>query len=422
MHRSFCIIIGFVSSFSFFAQYKNIPIPCFGVNPVEPSVAINPINTQQVAMGAVLSDYSYSNDGGQTWIPHSLKSPYGVYGDPVLTFDSKGRIYYFHLSDYERGSWIDRIVCQSTDDFTDPSSFSPGSFPKPNGTKAQDKHWVDIDPITGIIYMTWTQFDKYDSKIPTDSSRIMFSKSSDRGESWTHPRVISFYNGDCLDGDKTVEGAVPVVSKNGELCVTWTGPKGLVIQESKDGGETWLQKERILKPQVGGWDFKIPGLYRCNGLPVLQIDRSGGPYDGTLYLSWGDQKNGKEDTDIWLMKSVNGGKDWSEAIRVNQDQSVSHQFMSTFTVDQANGNLHFLFYDRSTLKKANETHVAWANSTDGGDHFDQKIISEKPFVPLSKVFFGDYIAISAYNGKIVPVWVRMDMGKTSLWTADLSRP
>ncbi len=135
-----------------------------------------------------------------------------------------------------------------------------------------------------------------------DSSRIMFSKSIDRGVSWSDPKIISFYNGDCLDGDKTVEGAVPVLGINGTLFVTWTGPRGLMMQQSSDGGETWLPVERCLMQQPGGWDFKIPGIYRCNGLPVLNVDRSKGEHQGTLYLSWSDQRNGVKDTDIWLIK------------------------------------------------------------------------------------------------------------------------
>ena len=38
--------------------------------------------------------------------------------------------------------------------------------PEPNGTKVQDKHWIVIDPQTDEIYMTWTQFDAYDSADP----------------------------------------------------------------------------------------------------------------------------------------------------------------------------------------------------------------------------------------------------------------
>jgi hypothetical protein len=249
----------------------------------------------------------------------------------------------------------------------------------------------------------------------------MFSKSIDRGVSWSDPKIISFYNGDCLDGDKTVEGAVPVLGINGTLFVTWTGPRGLMMQQSSDGGETWLPVERCLMQQPGGWDFKIPGIYRCNGLPVLNVDRSNGKHKGTLYLSWSDQRNGTKDTDVWLSKSSDEGKNWSKPIRVNQDKTKTHQFMSTFTIDQSDGTLHFLFYDRSTAKQPLETQVVWVSSADGAKHFNQQRISEKSFIPNPKVFFGDYIAIAAANGRVVPVWVRLDRDRASLWTANLNR-
>ena len=415
------ILIGCVKYALLFGQFTNYRISSVNQNPVEPSVAINPLNTDEVAVGAVLDYYYFSTDGGAQWKSDTLSSPYGVYGDPVLQFDAKGRLYYFHLSDYPKGYWIDRIVCQFTDTYTNAASFSKGSFPKPFGRKAQDKHWIDIDPATGVIYMTWTQFDKYDSKNFMDSSRIMFSKSIDRGVSWSDPKIISFYNGDCLDGDKTVEGAVPVLGINGTLFVTWTGPKGLMMQQSSDGGETWLPVERCLMQQPGGWDFKIPGIYRCNGLPVLNVDRSSGKHKGTLYLSWSDQRNGLKDTDVWLSKSSDEGKNWSKPIRVNQDKTMTHQFMSTFTIDQSDGTLHFLFYDRSTAKKPLETQVVWVSSADGAKHFNQQRISEKSFIPNPKVFFGDYIAIAAANGRVVPVWVRLDRDRASLWTANLNR-
>jgi hypothetical protein len=415
------ILIGCVKYALLFGQFTNYRISSVNQNPVEPSVAINPLNTDEVAVGAVLEYYYFSTDGGTQWKSDTLSSPYGVYGDPVLQFDAKGRLYYFHLSDYPKGYWIDRIVCQYTDTYTNAASFSKGSFPKPFGRKAQDKHWIDIDPATGVIYMTWTQFDKYDSKNFMDSSRIMFSKSIDRGVSWSDPKIISFYNGDCLDGDKTVEGAVPVLGINGTLFVTWTGPKGLMMQQSSDGGETWLPVERCLMQQPGGWDFKIPGIYRCNGLPVLNVDRSSGKHKGTLYLSWSDQRNGVKDTDVWLSKSSDEGKNWSKPIRVNQDKTKTHQFMSTFTIDQSDGTLHFLFYDRSTAKQPLETQVVWVSSADGAKHFNQQRISQKSFTPNPKVFFGDYIAIAAANGRVVPVWVRLDRDRASLWTANLNR-
>lgn len=418
-------IIGFVnfwilgSTISFGqSQFKNVQIPpvktSYAFNECEPSIAINPRNTNQIAAGSVLKGYHYSIDGGLTWTSKKMTSPYGVYGDPVLQFDQLGRLYYFHLADYSKGTHLDRIVCQTSN--TVFGKFTSGTFPAPNGTKVQDKHWVVIDPKTNVLYMTWTQFDAYDSADPKDTSIIVFSKSLDRGKSWTTPKRISKFGGDCLDGDNTVEGAVPALGPNGEIYVTWTGPRGLMFQKSTDGGSTWMKEEKHLSKQVGGWDLQIPGFYRANGLPFLMSDMSNGPNQGNLYLNWCDQRNGDDNTDVWLLKSADGGDTWSEPIKVNQDQTKTHQFLTTMSIDQSNGNLHFVYYDRRK-HTGNATDVVWTTSSDGGVSFKEETISQKPFTPSNRVFFGDYLGISAVNGHVRPIWPRMDEGKITLWTA-----
>jgi hypothetical protein len=59
----------------------------------------------------------------------------------------------------------------------------------------------------------------------------------------------------------------------------------------------------------------------------------------------------------------------------------------------------------------------WCKSTDGGNTFQESIISNKPFLPFESVFIGDYLNIAAHNGIIRPIWPRMDSGKLTLWTA-----
>jgi hypothetical protein len=145
---------------------------------------------------------------------------------------------------------------------------------------------------------------------------------------------------------------------------------------------------------------------------------SDGPNRGTLYLNWSDQRNGNDNTDVWIMKSTDGGETWSNAIKVNQDGTRSHQFMTAIAIDQTNGDLHLVFYDRHKYKaNSNQTDVVWCMSKDGGNTFQQQTISEKSFVPDEKVFFGDYLGIAAVNGQIRPIWPRMDKGKITLWTA-----
>jgi Neuraminidase (sialidase) len=377
----------------------------------EPAIAINPKNTQEIAAASILDEYYYSLNGGKTWVSKKITSEYGVWGDPVLLFDTSGAIHYFHLSNYKATSWIDRIVCQTAPSLEMP--FNEGTFPAPNGTKAQDKHWVVLNPVNNEIYMTWTQFDKYGSANPLDSSVILFSKSIDQGKSWTKPLRISAVAGNCLDGDNTVEGAVPAVGANGEIYVTWAGPNGLAFQTSTDGGKTWLKKERIIQNQVGGWEFDIPGLNRANGLPILLSDNSNTSSRGALYLNWCDQRNGSDNTDVFIARSNDKGKTWTNPIKVNQDNSKKHQFFTWPAIDQSTGNIYIVYYDRRNHQDL-KTDVYVSISKDGAMSFEDQRISDKPFKPSKKKFFGDYINIAAEKGVVRAIWPRMDHRKIKL--------
>lgn len=396
------------------AQHTNIIISNSSY-PEEPTIYIDPNNTNRIIAGANINNLFYSDDGGLSWQVKKLySSSFGVAGDPMVIVDELGHYYYFHLSSPPNGSWLDRIVCQKSTDGG--VTWNQGSFMGLNGSKDQDKQWVDIDRNNGNIYATWTQFDVYGSSISEYRSNILFSKSSDGGESWSQALRINEVDGNCIDSDETVEGAVPAVGPNGEIYVSWAGPLGLVFDRSLDQGETWLENDIFVSDFPGGWDYDIPGIQRCNGLPITVCDLSGGPDHGTIYINWTDQRNGTDDTDVWLVKSTDGGDTWSEPIRVNDDPPGRQQFFTWMTVDQVTGHLHFVFYDRRNYDDTN-TDVYMASSTDGGETFSNYKISEEPFVPIANIFFGDYNNISAVNNVIRPIWTRLHNGQLSVWTA-----
>ena len=393
--------------------HKNILIGT-SYDPNEPTIAMDPNNPNILLAGPNISNLYVSKDGGNSWKEKRLRSSFGVWGDPVIIPDTAGNFYFFHLSNPPDGNWIDRIVCQKTED--NGKSWTNGSFMGLNGTKAQDKHWAIVDPRTNYIYVTWTQFDKYGSKSSKDKSSILFSMSKDEGKTWTKAKKINEVDGDCVDSDNTTEGAVPTIGPNGELYVAWAGPKGLVFDRSLDGGKTWLDKDIPIDPMPNGWDYKIPGIYRCNGLPVTICDVSGGPNHGTIYVNWTDQRNGADDTDVWLAKSTDKGETWSKPIRVNNDGPDNQQFLTWLAVDQSNGYLYFVFYDRRDLK-GTLTNVYMARSTDGGKTFVNFQINDKPFYPNQGIFFGDYNNIVAQNGVVRPIWTRLDGDNLSIKTA-----
>jgi len=397
-----------------YGQHQNIQIISVD-GPNEPTIYIDPNNTNRMIGGSNLNFYFYSNDGGLTWQHDVLISePYGVWGDPVTMVDNEGNYYFFHLSNPVSGNWIDRIVCQKSTDGG--ITWNEGTYMGLNGTKAQDKHWSVIDRENGNIYVTWTQFDYYGSSDPTHRSNIMFAKSLDNAETWSDAVRINEVDGDCEDSDGTVEGAVPAVGPNGEIYVAWAGPAGLVFDKSTDQGETWLENDIFVSDFPGGWDLTVPGIYRSNGLPITNCDLSGGPYHGTIYINWSDQRNGTDDTDVWLIKSTDGGETWSERKRVNNDPPGSHQFFTWMAIDQVTGYLHFVFYDRRNYSD-NQTDVFMAVSKDGGETFVNYQVSEEPFVPSSWIFFGDYNNVAAHNNVIRPVWTRMHNDQLSIMTA-----
>lgn len=406
----------FIPFLLFTQEFKNVQLPkpdlaTYSFSQVEPSIAIHPQKKRKMVAGSVMNDFYYSTNAGRRWKSKSLTSKTnGVGGDPVLHVDKNGKVYYFHLSNPPDGKWLDRIVCQTSDKIK--GNFNDGTYPKPNPPKVQDKHWVAEHPTKNEMYITWTEFDAYDSDNPLDSSQIVFSKSIDSGETWSKPKRISVRGGDCLDGDNTVEGAVPTVDNDGNIYVIWTGPYGLVMNKSTDGGETWLNKEIEIANQPEGWAIDIPGINRCNGFPILKSSRK----TNTLFINWSDQRNGTNNTDIFMSKSTDGGFTWSNPTKVNQDTTQTHQFFTWMTVDQSSGNLYFVYFDRSKYQD-NQTDVVLAVSKDEGKTFVAYTISESPFIPNEAIFFGDYNNIAAVNGSIRPIWPRMDNGTITLWTA-----
>lgn len=395
------------------SPYQNIMITNTG-SPNEPTICINPKNTNQLAAGSNLNFYYYSTNAGFTWNKNTLTSSYSVWGDPCITVDTAGNFYYGHLTNPSGGLFIDRIVIQKSTNGG--MNWSNGTFTGYIPPKQQDKEWLCVDPRNNNIYTSWTQFDHYGSSNPSDSSIILFSRSTDAGVTWSSALRINKKAGDCIDGDNTVEGAVPCVGPNGEIYVAWSGPLGIVMNKSTDGGFTWMSEDKFVTSQPTGWDYEIAGVSRANGLPVTACDISNGPYRGNIYVNFSDQRNGPTDTDVWFVKSTDGGNTWSDAKRVNDDGAGKQQFFTWMTIDQKTGIIYFVFYDRRNYVNT-QTDVFMARSTDGGETFENFRVSTSPFTPTSSVFFGDYTNITAYDGKVRPIWTRLDNTQLSLYTA-----
>ena len=97
---------------------------------------------------------------------------------------------------------------------------------------------------------------------------------------------------------------------------------------------------------------------------------------------------------------------WSSPVRVNDDpvKNGKVQFFTWMAVDPADGSINIIFYDRRD-GTGTQTGVTLARSVDGGRSFVNHKIDCRRLVRTTRVFFGDYGGISAYQGRVVPAFM-----------------
>ena len=94
-----------------------------------------------------------------------------------------------------------------------------------------------------------------------------------------------------------------------------------MFDRSLDMGTTWLTEDIRVTGQHVNWIYGIPGVNLGVSFPVISCDRSGGPSNGNIYITWADQRNGYSNTDVFVVKSSDNGITWSDPILINDDAS-----------------------------------------------------------------------------------------------------
>ena len=403
--------------------YTNVQVNERVNNPEETSIGINPLDPEHiVGVAQYPCHFYYSFNSGVSWDEGDLPDPYDL-GDPAITFDRLGHVYYCYIGLFSHSG----IFINRSDDGGVTWWPAATAVVEHNGSVPfEDKSYPACDwtdsPHSGNLYVAWTRFSHYGSSDPADSSWIYFARSTDRAESFSEPLKICDRGGNAIDSDATVEGAVPAIGPDGTVYVAWSGPRGIEFDRSTDGGITF-GTDRVISDQPGGWAFDIPGISRANGFPVTKTDISYGPYRGRVYVNWSDQRNG--DTDVFLIYSDDGGETWGPRVRVNDDQAGNgiDQFFNWIDVDPVTGVVYVVFYDRRAYPPGSTaTDFYLAISENGGQSFTNVLISELSFDPDAGVFFGDYVGISAFAGRVRPLWMKLDTTILSIWTALIDLP
>lgn len=375
----------------------------------EPSIAVNPNNPRQiVAAYQVGATAAFSSDAGEHWTSASATAPknYAVSGDVSVTFDNKGHAFLCYIAFDKLGTenyWAHNatrngiFVRRSNDGGKtwNPEASAVISHPTEPGIPFEDKPYIVADtnpksPDAGNLYVGWTQF-------TLTKSTILFSRSTDDGNTWSAPIEISSHEGLPRDDNGAVEGFSGAVAPDGTLYVVWADGDNIAFTYSRDGGETFAASKAVL--DVAPLYFKVSSVDRANGFPQISLD----PRTNRLFVSWSDYRNG--DVDIFVSTSEDGGTSWSPAVRVNSDpiHNGSDQFFQWLSVDPVTGAAYVVFYDRRDDPKNRNTAVVLARSTDGGRNFQNYAWTRKPFESRDD-FIGDYTGLAAFNGRVYGIW------------------
>lgn len=408
----------------------------------EVSIAINPTDDQNIVAAA--NDYGTPNsdawvgfytthDGGKTWnrslVPgyRPSSSPFpqpcaggqlpgqGICGfegagDPVLAVDTEGNFYMagiaFKRSQVTVGQTSAIFVAKSTD--------GGNSFPQVtvlataiSKVSFHDKEWIAVDPVNGNVYVTWTLFNLL------AVSQILEVHSTNGGQSWTTPKVVSETGVRSLSDD--TQGSQVEVDLNGTVHVAWidyTAPESLKYTSSTDGGNSY-SAPRSIAPVTPISSPQGNTTYRTPTMPDMAIDLSNGTYNGSIYIWWPDESNG--DADIFQVFSRDHGATWSNVTRVNNDEQGNgkSQFFPAVSV-AGNGWVVGEWYDRRLDSNNTLMSVFVGISMDGGQTYDLQfnwtdvmLNGDDSAGASGRGFIGDYLGIASSDWYSVGVWCDM---------------
>jgi hypothetical protein len=404
----------------------------------EMSIDVHPTNSNIVFGSANATNWPVSTlygtgvywslDGGANWTGYDNPPFGGNSGDPASVIGSDGRFYENYINNSYGLS-----VSVSTNNGTNWSTYSV--TPNPGSVADKNHFMVDKTPTSPYVnrsYCVWTEFGG------SLDGEVALRYSTDFGATWSAKVNIS--------GTLTPlasafgQGANVQTGPNGEVYVTyviydanWTdGEDAIGFSKSTDGGTTWTHLRAYNQVNFGvRGNLSSKNGIRVSSFPSMSVDRSGGPHNGTIYITW-TQRAGVapagNSPDIVLIKSTDGGATWSAPVRVNDDpiNNGKDQYYSWCSVDQVTGRLVILFYDSRDVPN-NQAEVYMATSTDGGNAFENFKVSDQPHTPtpingLAGGYAGDYIGVVILDDICYPFWADNRLGSDhyQAWTASVT--
>ncbi|MFH1374103.1 MAG: choice-of-anchor D domain-containing protein [bacterium] len=378
------------------------------IHPFDLNTVLNSNNsTPWPVSGIYGANALFSTDGGAVWGGSLAGAGGSNRGDPAAVIGLNGWYYVGYIA-----SNSGQGVAYSTNNG---ATFTHVQAAPNPGSLADKNHlWIDnssASPYEGNLYSAWTAFGGADDR------EVVLVRSTDSGLTWSLPLNIS----SAVAAGSHDQGVNIKTGTNGEVYAVWSiydswpsDETAIGMAVSTDGGATFAPATRIIQNIRGIRITTTSKNMRCNSFPAMEVDISGGPHDGNLYVVWTNIGipgiNTGPDMDVYIAKSTDGGGSWSTPLKVNQDPSGlgKEHFFPWIACDPVNGMLSVIFYDDRNVAST-DCEVFVAVSADAGDTWMDFKVSDVSFTPspipgLAGGYFGDYLGISARSGMIYPCW------------------
>lgn len=351
-----------------------------------------------------LSGVLYSQDGGRTFVDGGrLPSPGNdiigatrlpqVFGDPEVKYLGGCTFVYSSIL-IAKFSDTTAVQTMGLHRSTDCGKTWQGPFvitaaTNPNGiveedepADAADKEFMDVDPDTGRLMVSWSNFTP--AAPGGVEIRTAFSDNAKNGATptWSAGAIVAATD---ADGQSSIPR---FAAGNGNAYVAWRrfpfpgtffGLGNTVgFARSLDNGATWqaplnTSNEFFTMDQVLGND-------RVNTSPSLAVDNSRGPRRGSIYLVYANNNSG-DGADIVFQKSTDKGLTFSAPVELNAAPGEDRpQWFPWVTVDSTTGRVHVFYYDQGIDSTGDLSEVSYVFSDDGGKHWSAAVpLTKRPF-------------------------------------------
>jgi hypothetical protein len=365
-------------------------------------VSPNPSGPGLIVDQVLISSFSTSNDGGQTWRSGRFPPIAGgieTAGDPSVGVDRHGNFFFANLATDAAGHFAVGVNT-STDGG---NTWGAGVLVQVDD--GADKEWLAVGPDPGVksrdnVYVTWTSFQK-------EACELRFGRSIDGGATFTSKTIyIPTADPNPVNPQNCLTFSNPVVDQvTGTLYVPFlhfsnADQDFLQMLISTDGGDTFRfatfnipgAPDPTVMPvtqpgeltECGGGNFRLtvhgaanagPGMF---GLPRyinasrMTLQPATAARDGVVYLAWSNSSslffgNPNGNSNILYIRSNDGGKSWTEPTTVNPPGTTDkHHVLPALAIDQDPNDVHITYY---TQHSNDAIDLDMANSHDRGDSF-----------------------------------------------------